>query len=105
MLTGPDAAAAEHERVAEACRQVLRKHLPALDAELRMRNWGDGGDGPPRPPAMLGLTEPRRVIAGERALPLCTLTPRDLESSPTLTRIGRLARSAGDVPERAGRGI
>lgn len=96
-LSGPDPAASEYERVAQLWRQVLRRHAPALDADLCRR--ASGGD-PPSPPALFGLTRPRRVIAGERALPLRTLTPRDLETSPTLARVGRL-----EVPGRAGRGI
>jgi hypothetical protein len=89
MLDGPDPAAAELERVAEACRAVVRRALPTLDAELRLRAAAE--EAPPNPPALFGLTQPRGVIAGSRALPLRTLTPCDLETSPTLSCVGRLA--------------
>jgi hypothetical protein len=88
MLDGPDPAAAEHARIVEACRAVLRRALPALDADLRRR--AEAEDAPPNPPALFGLTRPRGVIAGSRALPLRTLAPRDLETSPTLSRVGRI---------------
>jgi hypothetical protein len=87
-LSGPDPGAAEYERVAESVRQVLRRHGLALAAEA---NPTAASGDPPNPRALFDLTRPRRAIAGERALPLRTLTPRDLETSPTLTRVGRLA--------------
>ena len=89
-LSGPDPAAAEYERVAESIRQVLRRHGLALDADAGGDPEASSAD-PANPRALLGLTRPRRVIAGERGLPLRTLTPRDLETSPTLVRVGRLA--------------
>jgi hypothetical protein len=92
-LSGPDPAAAEYERVAETIRRVLRRHGLALDADAPPE--ASSAD-PPHPPALFGVTRPRRVIAGGSGLPLRTLTPRDLETSPTLVRVGRLAEpSAG----------
>jgi hypothetical protein len=88
-LSGPDPGAAEYERVAESLRQVLRRHGLGLDAESTPE--APGGDAP-NPRALFDLTRPRHVIAGERGLPLRTLTPHDLETSPTLQRVGRLAQ-------------
>ena len=77
--------------MAESVRQVLRRHGLGPEAGSHLDT---SHSQPENPRALFDLTRPRRVIAGERALPLRMLTPRDLETSPTLSRVGRLAQAS-----------
>ncbi len=71
-----------------ACRALVRQEFPELERAQKTRE----DERVQASVQTLGWTSSRRVIAGERALPLSSLTPRDLEMSPSLRCIGRLSQ-------------
>jgi hypothetical protein len=81
----------EYGMLAAGFRDLLRRELPAVDTGQRTRaGLVDTFDASA---TTRGPMSPRTVIAGGRALPLSSLTPWDLQTSPTLFCVGRLTCS------------
>ncbi len=79
---------AQYASLAAACRDFVRPDLPLLD--LVQQSQGAVLEAGPID-AVIGWRKSRKVVAGDRSLPLSTLTPRDLQTSPTLVCVGRLS--------------
>jgi len=84
-LLDPEARAvqAEYFELVQEWREQLQKEIEPLGSDLEVV-------ATTQQEALFGLTEDRIVRAGGPELPASCVTPRDLETSPSLARVGRL---------------
>jgi hypothetical protein len=84
---------AEYLELSLQWRTYLRAGAPDLARDVDAAEEASCQEG------LFGLTDDRIVRAGDRALPLSCVTPRDLETSPSLKCLGRIPQ-----PSRRGPG-
>jgi len=79
----------QYEQVVVACQEFVQQDFAALESAQQSRAEQLAQESS----LESALTDSRTLVAGGRLLPLSTISPRDLQISPTLACVGRLSLS------------